>query len=211
LAENGIDATHLPWPVRPPPTGYERRRADQPVVVAAGRLSREKGLDTLVDAIELLRRRGIALRARLVGEGPERTALELQARGAGVADLVEIVGWRPAQEVDNEMSAAWAVVAPSRWAEPLGLSALEAIVRGVPALGSATGGYAETIEPRLTGLLARNGDVGSWAAALEEIAKDSIFRGGGVDPAAASRARTRHDPDVHVDAIVSVLEQAVGS
>jgi glycosyltransferase involved in cell wall biosynthesis len=210
LAQNGVDATHVPWPVRPPPPGYERRRAVLPVVVAAGRLSPEKGLDTLVEAIDLLRRRGIVLRARLVGEGPERTALELQAFSAGVADLVEIVGWRPGQEVDKEMSAAWAVVAPSRWAEPLGLSVLEAIVRGVPAVGSATGGYAETIEPRLTGLLARNGDAGSWAAALEEIAKDTIFPGGVVDPGAAARARSRHDPGVHLEAIVSILEEAVG-
>jgi glycosyltransferase involved in cell wall biosynthesis len=211
LAKNGVDATHIPWPVRPPPAGYERRRAGQPVVVAAGRLSPEKGLDVLIDAIDLLRRRGIVLRARLIGEGPERKALESRAFNTGVADLVDIVGWRPGEDVDREMAAAWAVVAPSRWAEPLGLSALEAIVRGVPAVGSETGGYAETIEPGLTGLLARNGDAQSWAAALEEIATDSAFPGGLVNPSAAARARRRHDPDVHTDAIISILKEAVGS
>ena len=90
-------------------------------------------------------------RARFVGGGPELPALEVLALQLGVAGAVEFVGRVPPDEVAGYVADAWALVAPSLWAEPFGLVAAEAIAQGVPVVASAVGGFAETVEPGVSG------------------------------------------------------------
>jgi glycosyltransferase involved in cell wall biosynthesis len=179
-------------------------------VVVAGRLAREKGLDTLVDAVSLLRRDGIDLTVTLLGDGVERRALELRARATGVEDLVRFRGWVRPEAVDEALAGAWGVVAPSRWAEPLGLSALEAIARGVPVVATATGGYAETIEHGRTGLLVPNGDTVALARALAAVVSEQAFPQGRIDEQARQRVLERHDPERHADMMLTLLSRAAG-
>src|SRR5690606_20495241 len=97
-------------------------------------------------------------RLRVVGEGPERPALEALARSLGLDGAVSFRGWVSPADVEHELADAWAQVVPSLWAEPLGLIALEAIVRGVPVIASAAGGLGEIVEHGRSGLLFPNGD-----------------------------------------------------
>lgn len=200
LAVEGLRARWLPWPVEPPAGAFRREPAATPLFVAVGRLSREKGIDTLVGALALLRAGGVDARVRLVGDGPSREEMRRLARSLGVDDALEITGWMARREVERHLAEAWALVAPSRWAEPLGLSAIEAIVRGVPVVASGGGGYLETVEPGLTGLHFPTGDAAELAARLAEIATRSAFADG-IDTAAVSKLRRRHDPAEHVRAV----------
>ena len=105
-----------------------------------------------------------------MGDGPERPRLEALARSLGLEATVQFVGSVPREQIEAELVAPWALVAPSTWAEPLGLTALEAIVRGVPVVASATGGFAETVQPGVSGLLFPNGDEHALADRLAEVA-----------------------------------------
>lgn len=207
LARHGLSARVLDWPVRPPRSTFVRRRAAEPLFVAAGRLSREKGIGALVQAVARIRGGGVDASLRLVGDGPQRAEVERLAARLGVADVVEITGWVEHDVVEAHLQDAWALVAPSLWAEPLGLSAVEAIVRGVPVVASAVGGYAETVEPGVTGLLCANGDVAGLARCLDDIARERVFATGALASDAVERLARRHAPAAHVEALSSIFEQ----
>ena len=80
LAEAGIDAEALPLPTPSPSPGFVRKPADHPLFVFVGRLSREKGVASLLRAFARLREAAPTAELRLVGDGDERASLEQLAR-----------------------------------------------------------------------------------------------------------------------------------
>lgn len=137
-------------------------------------------------------------RLRMVGRGPERGRLEALADQLGIAEAVVFTDWLEPESIENELSRAWALVAPSLWAEPLGIVALEAIVRGVPVIARSTGGFAETVEDGISGFLVANGDIDMLASRMMEIAVGSRFTGHAISEADIRRAAERHDMGAHI-------------
>lgn len=113
-------------------------------------------------------------------------------------------GWLGRSEIDDELAAAWAVVAPSLWAEPLGLVAAEAAVRGVPVVASATGGLAEIVTHRRNGLLFPNGDEAALSACLSDIAGGRVFPDHAVPASAVRDVAEQHDVKRHVARIEEI-------
>lgn len=123
-----------------------------------------KGLDVLLDALAELRRRGEEVpRLRVVGDGPERGALEDRARRTGAR--VEFVGALPQERVAEEMAAAEVLVVPSR-EEALGLAPLEAMAAGCVPVVSGIGGLAESVTEGVTGFTCRPENPSDLADAL---------------------------------------------
>jgi glycosyltransferase involved in cell wall biosynthesis len=104
-------------------------------VLAAGRLSPEKGFQDAIDAAALA---GLPL--VIAGDGPERAALEARA-GAEVT----FTGPLPPGELAELRARAGAAVVPSRFAEILPLAALEAMAAGVPLAAADAGGLTELV------------------------------------------------------------------
>jgi glycosyltransferase involved in cell wall biosynthesis len=146
LAREGIESECVLLPVPPASPSYRRQPAAAPLFVYVGRLAAAKGVDVLVHAFAALAREVPAARLRVIGDGPERASLTHLAASAGVGHAVTFTGTLAPPDVEQELARAWALVAPSRWEEPFGLVAVEAIVRGVPVVASARGGFAETVE-----------------------------------------------------------------
>lgn len=199
LGWHGIAADHLALPVRPPGSAFRRSPADRPTFVYAGRLVREKGVDVLLRAFARLGGGGTDAQLDVVGDGPERGALERLAGELGLGAAVRFAGAVPSREVETRLAPAWAVAVPSRWAEPFGLVAVEAIARGIPVVASATGGLAETVEDGVSGLLHPNGDVDALAACLRRVADGSALPHGGVPAETIAAVRARHDARARVD------------
>jgi glycosyltransferase involved in cell wall biosynthesis len=137
---NGVDTRRF----SPPASDAERRRLRRalalppvPVVVYSGRLAPEKGVDLLVDAWAHARRLGVLGTLCLVGEGPERPALERRARDLGVLGAVRFAG--TAGDVLPWLHAADAFVLPSRQ-EGTSVALLEAMACGVPVVATDVGG-----------------------------------------------------------------------
>lgn len=157
--------------------------ADLQLVGFVGRLSREKGADVLLTAWAGLgtetRRRS---RLVLLGDGPERVALQRLATSLGIAGEVVWLGHIPG--AGSLLRAFDLLAIPSR-SEGLGLVALEALALGVPVAAARTGGLPEVLRQGAWGALLPPEDAGAWAEALRRYLVDPSALPRGGDPAAA--------------------------
>lgn len=159
------------------PNGYDNRifspRASHsnnldPVLIAAGRFVKYKRFDLYLNAISYLRRRRPHFKAYLIGDGPEKAALEQRARETAVI----MRGFLSPEELSSCFREANLTIMPSE-NEPFGLVALESIGCGCPVLGSATGGLAEIIKP-WNGELVSGWEPEHWAERIDSML-DSNF------------------------------------
>lgn len=124
--------------------------SDQPLVVYAGRLAPQKGLDDLLFALDLLQHVMPDVRTLIVGAGPLRTELEELARMHKLEDKVRFLGHR--EDVPRLFSAADVVVLPSLY-EGLPNVVLEAMMCGKPVVATSAPGTTEVVVDGETGLL----------------------------------------------------------
>jgi glycosyltransferase involved in cell wall biosynthesis len=204
LAREGVEAMHFPWPVEEVGRGFARGPAHELLFLYVGRLNAEKGVADLVTAFARVRERISSARLRVVGEGPELSRLRSLADRLGLRRAVEFVGRVPHERVEHELERPWALVAPSRWAEPLGQSAIEALVRGVPVVASERGGLPESVGSG-AGLLYPNGDADALADRLLELAELRRFPDHAVPEETVRELRDRHSTAAHVARIREVF------
>lgn len=136
------------------------------VIGAAGRLVRVKAHADFLRAAALLLPEWPALRIEILGDGPERPALEDEARRLGLEGQVTFLGWRA--DV-SAVLARWAILAHPSLEEGFGLTALEAMAAGLPVVATRVGGLPEIVDDRVTGLLVRAGDPSDLARALKGL------------------------------------------
>lgn len=118
------------------------------VLLYTGRLSREKNLGALFEALEKLRQRGVAAGLALVGDGPERRALELRWSAPDVA----FTGYLSGEELATAYASADLFVFPSR-TDTFGNAVLESMASRVPPIVAREGGPAEQVRHGETGLV----------------------------------------------------------
>jgi glycosyltransferase involved in cell wall biosynthesis len=169
-------AAALPVKSRLIPNPYEASlfRVDDSIarsgdLVALGRLVSDKGFDLLVEALALLAQEGCRPKLTIIGEGPEKEALIHMAQDRRVADQITFLGARTGPELAEELNRHRIAVIPSRWKEPFGIVALEAIACGCVAVGSREGGLSDAIGP--CGPTFPNGDAPALAQALSRLLK----------------------------------------
>lgn len=130
----------------PNPVNEERQRArvrpgSRPApgltLVAAGRLTHQKGFDRLIDLMPLL---PDDAQLTIYGEGPERAVLEAQIASLGLTGRVALAGF--SNDLPTAIALADVFVLPSRW-EGLPNVALEALALGTPVVASDTAGVEE--------------------------------------------------------------------
>jgi glycogen(starch) synthase len=126
---------------------------DPPVLLGLGRLVPEKGFDVALRALALLPDRWSHVRMMIVGEGPDRAALESLCHELGLCDRVEFHGGVPNTEVPALVNRSTLMLLPSRWQEPFGIVCLEAAVMERAVVASRVGGVPEVVEDGVSGLL----------------------------------------------------------
>ncbi|MBK6395320.1 MAG: glycosyltransferase [Betaproteobacteria bacterium] len=99
---------------------------------------------------------------------------------------------------------------PSRWEEPFGLVAAEAMMRGTAVVASESGGLAEQVEPGATGYLAPAGDAGALARALEQVVRDRDLAER-MGASARVRALAELTTDRHVDRVTRRMPPVGGA
>jgi len=128
-----------------------------------GRLSPEKGVETMLRAWELLNGK---IPLKIIGDGPLAGQV---SQAAGKLPRIEWLGRRPVSEVYDLMGRAEVLIFPSEWYETFGRVAAEAFAKGTPVVAAEIGAIAELVEHGRTGLLFRPGDPGDLAARVEWI------------------------------------------
>jgi sugar transferase (PEP-CTERM/EpsH1 system associated) len=172
LIHNGIDTTRY----RPGEAGRQRaeRREFAPegatLIGSVGRLDAVKAFDTLIAAVAELNRIAPACNPHLVivGDGPERAALDAQIDALGVAHRVTLAGLR--HDID-EILPNLDIYACSSIAEGIALTLLEAMASGLPIVATRVGGNPELVVDGQTGRLVPSGDSQAMAAALRGMAE----------------------------------------
>ena len=124
-----------------------------------GRLSREKGVGVLLDAVA-----GTGMPLRIVGEGQERAALEARAPAN-----VRFLGALSRADVLREMASARALVVPSLWYEGFPMVVVEAFAQGTPVIASEIGGLAEVVRTGKTGAVVPPGDTAGLRQRIVEL------------------------------------------
>ncbi len=151
--------------------GAGRARDPEPLFVVVGRLAPPKGFDLAVRALGSLARGGRNARLVVIGDGPQRAALEALAHAEGVGGRVTFTGALTHDGILPWYRRAWALLAPSRVMangrrDGIPNVVIEAMAMGVPCLGTRAAGLEEAIDPGVTGALADPEDVEGIAAAL---------------------------------------------
>ena len=152
-------------PLRPP-------LVSPPTVAFAGRLVPEKGADILVRAFARVAERIPAARLVIAGDGPERARLQQLVDAHPFAGRVVLTGALDREELERQFAGAWVQAVPSLWAEPFGLVAVEAMMRGTAVVATGTGGLAEIVQEGRTGFHVPPGDVAALADRLLAVLQD---------------------------------------
>jgi glycosyltransferase involved in cell wall biosynthesis len=171
LLADGIDPVEVLW--NGVAVGEARGElAGPPTVGFAGRLTWPKGVDVLVRAFALAGRELPEADLVVAGDGEERGRLECLAAELGIEGRVRLLGHLPHSEAERALSSAWVQAVPSRYEEPFGLVAAEAMMRGTAVVASRIGGLAEVVEHERTGLLVEPGDEHALADAFVRLLSD---------------------------------------
>lgn len=148
--------------------------ADAVVAMQAGALVSGKGWDVLLAAMERLAIDEIPLHLLVVGDGPDRQALQQRVNRYDPIARVHFLGQRDDVGALYRDVADIAVLASRQ--EAFGLSMAEAATMGLPGVASRVGGIPEVVEDGITGLLVSPEDPEALAAALRTLATDAELR-----------------------------------
>jgi glycosyltransferase involved in cell wall biosynthesis len=140
---------------------------DEFVLVCPARLSSQKGIDLLLHALALCKRRGLRFRCMIVGDGPLADRLRRDSQELQLSDCVTFEGFK--EDVRPYLHAANALVLTS-CAEGLPLAILEAMACGRLCIVTNVGGNAEAVTNKVNGLVIPSGSVDAAAEAIAYVA-----------------------------------------
>ncbi len=198
----GTDSHELYLPGLGPP-GAVSSGADDNYYLYFGRLSREKGIDLLIDAVSGVR----GGRLKVAGEGPLERELKEHAAASG-AD-VEFLGFRTGAELRALLENAMFVVVPSRWYENLPFSVMESLAAGRPVIAADIGGIPEMVEDKVNGMLFPPGDAEALRCRITTMLGDAGMRRR-MSKAGREKAERLYGPDAHYAKVMEVYGELLG-
>jgi glycosyltransferase involved in cell wall biosynthesis len=155
-----------------------RTRPDDPAVVTyAGRITAEKGLAVVIEALGATRC-DASVELRIAGVIEDHAywsqcqRLQAVATAGNPGLTIRYLGHLDYDATDELFRQSDIVTVPSQWPEPLGAVALEAMSAGAAVIASSVGGLNDTLIHDLNGLHASPGDVDSWVSALTTLLQD---------------------------------------
>lgn len=168
----GPDARVLAMPNAVPEMGGARATPgnDTKVVIAAGRLTKQKGFDRLIPAFAQVSSKHPDWKLRIFGGGDMQQPLQRQIDELGLGAHVELMGF--SKQLPEEMASSSIYVMSSRF-EGFPMVLLEAMGCGLPVISfDCTTGPSDIIEEGHDGLLVKNGDIDGLAAAIISLIED---------------------------------------
>lgn len=200
LAQAGFSPiSRLTYGIPSPGSGGALTR--EPLAVFAGRLVKEKGVELLLRAFAEVVEQIPNAKLLVAGDGPERDRLHRLQSELGLEHHVEMSGYLESAELERRFRGAWVQVVPSRWAEPFGLVAAEALMRGTAVIATGTGGLGEIVAS--SGVLVPAGDAAALGGAMLRLLgdRDLACRLGRVG---YEFARREFDVDTYVERLLTL-------
>lgn len=178
-------------------------------VVYVGRLSKEKGVKTLINAFKIISVSSVYsvvknLKLIIVGDGVDRQELEKLADGLNV----EFIGQKPAAETRRIVAESKALVSPSACWETFGLAAAEAMTVGVPSVVSNVGALPDVVQDGRLGEVFEAGNVEACAAAIKRILSRPDYDE--MCTAARREAETKYSDVANYNRLMEIYREVVG-
>lgn len=185
--------------VRPDPGRMEPTGND---AVFVGRLSTEKGIDTLLNAWRLINRN---IPLKVIGDGPLRNQV-LEA--AQHNPSIQWLGQLPLEQVLQHVGRAQVLICPSIWYETFGRTMIEAFATGTPVIASDIGSMRELVSDGENGLHFRVGDADDLAAKVDQLFGDEGLRTRAGN-AAREEFERKYTPERNYQMLMAIYRQTI--
>lgn len=170
VVPNGIDVSRLEAQPVQDMRALLHLSSTTPLLATLGSLIERKGVDILLEALAQLQADGLAAHLLVIGEGPERAALEGLARRLGLHGCVHFLG-ESTVPLGILRGGVDVLVSGAR-EEVFGLALAEGSCAGLPVVAPRVGGIAEVVEHGRSGLLVPANDSGALAQAIAQLLRD---------------------------------------
>jgi glycosyltransferase involved in cell wall biosynthesis len=174
-------------------------------LVFLGRLVSEKGVELLLQALAMLANSGLRPKLTIIGDGPEKSKLEIKSEELRVNPQVVFVGSKVGEELVDILNRHQIMVIPSLYDEPFGVVALEGIACGCVVVGSEGGGLKDAIAS--CGVTFPNGDVHALTETLQDLLQNpeklAYYRANAPDHL------VRHQKTAIAKSYLEVIEMAI--
>lgn len=187
-----VKSNFMPDPGAPDPA------APRDGLLYVGRLSREKGVDVLLQAVAQT-----GAKLRIAGDGPELAALQAKA-----PPNVTFLGSLSRADVFAEMSRAQALVVPSLWYEGFPMVVVEALAHATPVIASDLGALAEIVQDGVTGMLAPPGDASVLKQKISALLGDRAFAARSGQAARATYLK-RYGPKENLRQLEAIYQRSI--
>ncbi len=193
---------HIPNFVRA--SDFEPEYSNEGYILFAGRLSKEKGVLTLLDAVE-----GLDVILKIVGDGPMRAEYEKHVLNNNISNVV-FEGYKSGKELKALFRGSSFIVMPSEWYENAPISILEAFAYGKPVIGSEIGGIPEMVIEGETGMLFDPGDTEGLREKITSLlSSPSKVKNMGRN--ARKMVVNNHNAEEHFKSIMKVYEKVLSA
>jgi glycosyltransferase involved in cell wall biosynthesis len=170
-----------------------------PLILSIGRLVRIKGFSDLIKAGWILNRNGSRVGIDIIGDGPQRSALEILAKRLDMSGAVRLRGYCSPNEVRKSLLEASVFVMASAWdpilntADGIPVALLEAMALGIPVISTRTSGIPELITHGVNGFLANPADPLDLAVQIQSALAQPESDRNEMLRAARQKIETNHD------------------
>jgi len=161
----------------PPPSMKDKKTKEEKDINSKyllyfGRLSSEKGIDTLIKALPMAKNK---INLKIVGGGPEYKNLEKLIIDLKLGSSVKLLGPKYRDKLQALINKAEGVVMPSIWPENMPLSLLESMAAGKVVIAARTGGMPELIQDKVNGFLFHPGNIRDLAEKIDKLAEINLL------------------------------------
>jgi glycosyltransferase involved in cell wall biosynthesis len=172
-------------------------------IVYFGRLSSEKGLFTLIEALK-----GLDVKLKIIGDGPLKDAIGDRVKGEGVKNI-ELLGYKSGEELKDEIEKSMFMVLPSECYENNPRTIIEGFALGKPVVGARIGGIPELVKDGETGITFESGNAQDLADKIRTLIKqpDLIVEMG---KKARRFVESKLNPEQHYSRLMAIYQEAMG-
>lgn len=160
--------------VSPERYGQDPERTYSKRLLFVGRLDAVKGVPLLLESLTALRKNHPDAILRIVGDGPDRGALEARAKAEGLEEQVHFLGYQSQSAVAEILADTDVLVLPS-FAEGVPVVLMEAMAARVPVVTTQVGGVGELVETGVSGFVCPPGDVPRMTDCIDQLFRDGAL------------------------------------
>ena len=183
---------------------YKPLYSNEKYIAYAGRLSEEKGIETLIKAFMLTRNKQIRL--LVIGEGPKKNELRRISQNDS---RIEFVGYLSGKKLNDVRRNALAIAVPSEWYENAPLTILEAFALGKPVIGSRIGGITEMIDEGVNGYLFEAGNIDELTHTIDNLFMQNERKIKELGKAAREKVKIEYSPERHYQKLIKTYLNAL--